>query len=182
MAKMRLPTRPTLSALLRPSVSSVFLGVRHTLVASQHHPNTPWDCHICRSIDPPGTTPTDAVLWQSHRSCLGHGLTNLACFGLRKTRNRFRDRCRLTYFGVRPCRGVRRLREFAPSRSGFGSKRPPPRSGTVSVTSGGFGVVVVLRAAVPHRSEAHGPRLPGQPFIKGFYTTNKITKDFLKLH
>ena len=31
-------------------------------------PDTPWDCHICRSIDPPGTTPTDR---QSYGSPMG---------------------------------------------------------------------------------------------------------------
>ena len=33
-----------------------------------YSPYTPWDCHICRPIDPPGTTPTDR---QSHGSRLG---------------------------------------------------------------------------------------------------------------
>ena len=36
-----------------------------------HIPDTPWDCHICRSIDPHGTTPIDRHIYGSPMECLG---------------------------------------------------------------------------------------------------------------
>ena len=43
------------SASLATEVPQVPIGPQHD----------PWDCHICRSIDPRGTTPSDRHIWHT---------------------------------------------------------------------------------------------------------------------
>ena len=46
----------------RGTVSTMFYVGKRAFLSI---PYTPWDCHICRSIGPPGTTPTDRQAYGS---------------------------------------------------------------------------------------------------------------------
>ena len=83
--------------------------IRDTL----YNPYTPWDCHICRPIDPPKTTPGLIGIYDSPMERLGNELT------WRQTVDGMAPRVRKTMKFRIPNRGfsLTPLRRMRPSRS-----------------------------------------------------------------